>query len=802
MPKQQQLEANTNLPRQVVRTPVTLKLPEAHPKQFELINAFELHKDKNVRFVAGACGTKFGKLLRTNELVPTPDGWREHGSLKEGDYVFDQNGNPTKVIWTSGTKYDRNPHKITFSDGSILYADAEHLWLTETHTARKNQARVKSSNDRCKSTSFGAKVVTTREIMESLTIDVGGLSRPNHSITNCKPVNYTKKSFLLDPYILGAWLGDGSTGCGGMTGIDEEIFDEITKLNFCVVRSKTTNKSWYVHSLIPVLKNLGVAFDKHVPSQYLFGSVEQRLALLQGLMDTDGTIGKSGHCCFDNTNKRLSDAVAELCHSLGIITRRYTKQGMLYGVAKKLVYRVHFTTDLPVFRLSRKLARIRPVSERAKKRYITSIEVMPVEPMNCIAVESPDHLYLAGTSYIVTHNTYGCAVRITQEAWLNDHSLNWWVAPVHAQAEIAFAKVQELIPKTMMRVLKGDRKIIILNPDGTDRSTIEFKSAENEGNLRGAAVNFFIIDEAARVSYQAFVSVLTTVTQTRGRGIVISTPKGRNWFYNVYQWGNKFLSDGVTLKYDNPADDKHSEWMAIRMPTWANPFVPTESIEEARKQVPSDVFQQEYGAEFLDESAGVFKNIVGCRKGLPLRDTNGKPNYFPIPFHQYVIGVDLAKHRDYTVLTVMDKQTKHVVDFERFNQISWEIQYSKIIMLCHKWNRALCVIDSTGIGDPIVETLRSAGLPVEPYKISSNMAKRQLIDKLRVGLEQNRLSFPNIAPIIHELEIYEYTTSQSGVVQYSSPDGEHDDCVISLALAVWVADSAPFTYNFSNLSGV
>lgn len=345
----------------------------------------------------------------------------------------------------------------------------------------------------------------------------------------------------------------------------------------------------------------------------------------------------------------------------------------------------------------------------------------------------------------------------------------------------------------MMAVNKGDKRITLLNPDGSRRSVIEFKSADNEGTLRGAAVNFFIIDEAAYVSYAAFVSVLTTTTQTRGRGIVISTPKGRNWFYNVYQWGNKFLQDGVTPKYDNPADDKHSEWMAISMPTSANPFVPPESIEEARKQVPSDVFQQEYEAKFLDESAGVFRGITDCIKGTLEQ---------PQPLHQYVIGIDLARHRDYTVLCVMDRQRKHVVDFERFNQIQWEIQYRKIIEMCMKWNRALCVIDSTGLGDPIVETLKGAGIPVEPYKISSNMMKRQLIEKLRVAIEQKRISFPRIRQLIHELEIYEYKTTNSGVIQYSAPDGEHDDTVIATALAVWVADSAPFIYNFKHKRGV
>lgn len=402
--------------------------------------------------------------------------------------------------------------------------------------------------------------------------------------------------------------------------------------------------------------------------------------------------------------------------------------------------------------------------------------------------------FVAGACGTKFGKTYGCAIRVVKEAWENEHSLNWWVAPVHDQADIAFAKVQELLPQGMFIPYKGDKKIVLLNPDGKERSIIDFKSAENEGNLRGAAVNFFIIDEAARVSYEAFVSVLTTTTQTRGRGIVISTPMGRNWFYNVYQWGNKLLSDGVTPKYDDPNDDRHPEWMSIRMPTWANPYVPQESIEEARKQVPEDVFKQEYGAEFLDESAGVFRNISGCAIGSIKKA--------PESFHSYVVGVDLARHRDYTVLTVMDRETKSVVDYERFNQISWEIQYARILAMSAKWNRALCVIDSTGIGDPIVETLRNAGLPVEPYKISGNLAKRQLIEKLRVAMEQGRISYPRWNILIRELESYTMKTTASGVVQYSAPDDEHDDCVISLALATWVADSQPFIYKFRQLRGV
>jgi phage FluMu gp28-like protein len=206
------------------------------------------------------------------------------------------------------------------------------------------------------------------------------------------------------------------------------------------------------------------------------------------------------------------------------------------------------------------------------------------------------------------------------------------------------------------------------------------------------------------------------------------------------------------------------------------------------------VFQQEYEAEFLDESAGVFRGIQACVKGTI------EPS--PISGHYYVIGVDLARIRDYTVLTVMDRQRKHVVNQERFTSLAWEVQYMRIRDIAARYNGALCVVDSTGIGDPICESLRAGGVAVEPYKIGSHIAKQQLIEKLRVSIEQGRISFPKIPAMLYELEIYEYNVTDAGVIRYSAPDGQHDDCVISLALATWVADADVWTYKYYQRKGI
>jgi hypothetical protein len=356
---------------------------------------------------------------------------------------------------------------------------------------------------------------------------------------------------------------------------------------------------------------------------------------------------------------------------------------------------------------------------------------------------------------------------------------------------MAFSLIKRLLPKDTFVEYKADLKLVLLRPDGAEHSVIEMKSGDNPDSLRGFGVNFFVCDEAARMPYESAVSVLTTITQTMGKGFFISTPHARNWFYDFYQRGEKFFEDG-SPKCDSPADDEWAEWFSMRMPTWTNPHVPLESVRHMKKNLPDDVFRQEVAAQFLEDSAGVFRGVKDCIKGVLQPCTAG---------HRYIMGVDLAKLKDYTVLTVMDASTKHVVYHERFNKISWEAQYHKIIQVARQY-RALAVMDSTGIGDPIVETIQAAGIPVEPYKISGTTAKQQLIEKLKISIEQQKISFPDIPVLRRELQSYEYKLSESGAIKYSAPVGQHDDCVISLALANWVVAQDPWLYRYSQVRGI
>lgn len=387
----------------------------------------------------------------------------------------------------------------------------------------------------------------------------------------------------------------------------------------------------------------------------------------------------------------------------------------------------------------------------------------------------PDLKFVVGACGTKFGKTYGCSILVARMAWEEKDSLNWWVAPSYRQSEMAYRLVKRLLPKDTYVEYKADLRLELIEPDGGFHSAIEFKSAENDDNLRGFGVHFAILDEAARISQPSYESVWTTMTQTDGRMVIISTPKGRNWFYDEYQKGEK---SGLM-----PGDvDENPEWLSIRMPTWTNPYVKPQRILTMKKNMPGDVFEQEIAARFMLESAGVFRGIEGCiKKGLV--NQYGQPlNETPIAGHRYIVGVDLARKKDYTVIFVIDVLRRHVVYYARFNDMAWSVQKRRIIEVANLYNNAACWMDGTGVGDPIVEDVRNSGVKVQCY-IISNRSKQELIEKLRADIEFGRISFPQLPVLIKELRNYEYEINSNGNIRYSAPPGQHDDCVISLALA-------------------
>jgi phage FluMu gp28-like protein len=205
------------------------------------------------------------------------------------------------------------------------------------------------------------------------------------------------------------------------------------------------------------------------------------------------------------------------------------------------------------------------------------------------------------------------------------------------------------------------------------------------------------------------------------------------------------------------------------------------------------VFAQEYLADFLDEVAGVFHGVDACVHGELYEPTPAAAGHTP---HRFAIGVDLAKHSDFTVIFAVDidavrdgQVTPHVCAFTRLNTLDWSLQMDMIAQQSALYN-APVLLDSTGIGDPIHDVLRARGVPVFPYLLLGQR-KSQLIQNLSVTIQTKGVSFPDIQVLRQELASYQYSVSPSGNFLYSAPDGDHDDTVIALGLAVWAAQHYP-----------
>lgn len=313
---------------------------------------------------------------------------------------------------------------------------------------------------------------------------------------------------------------------------------------------------------------------------------------------------------------------------------------------------------------------------------------------------------------------------------------------------------------------------------------IEFWSLEDPDAGRGRKYRRVVIDEAAMVrnlEESWSNAIRPTLTDYEGDADLYSTPKGRNFFWKAYTWGE----DGANL-----------DWYAVRMPTISNPFIKPAEVEAARTQLPERVFQQEYLAEFLDDAGGVFR---GVSYAVDAGRTEDEP---PRARTRYCAGVDLARTQDFTVISVFDPNGRQVY-FERFNQISWERQIAAIVSAATRY-AADVVLDSTGVGDPIFERLEAAGLSVTPYHFS-NASKNAIIDNLAMGIERGSVRLMDLPVQTNELVAYEYQLTPSRNVRTGAPEGMHDDCVIGAALGYWgtsnetamtAAESDPFDMDY------
>ena len=292
---------------------------------------------------------------------------------------------------------------------------------------------------------------------------------------------------------------------------------------------------------------------------------------------------------------------------------------------------------------------------------------------------------------------------------------------------------------------------------------IDFRSSDRPENIEGFGYDKFFINEAGIVLKDEYLwnnAIRPMLWDYSASGVIGGTPKGKGVFNELFERGN---------------DPEQPLYQSFRFTTFDNPYLPIETIRADILDMPERVARQEIYAEFLDDTGVVFR-------GVPDIATLDRKR--PVPGHLYVIGADLAKVQDYTVLTVYDRSNNNQVWQDRFNKLEWPFQKTKIKELSSYYNNALVSIDSTGLGEPIFEDLQRSGVPIEPYHFT-NESKKELIEKLVIWIEQQKLRMLNIPETITEFNNFTYDISSTGKVRYEAPVGFHDDIVMSHALAIW-----------------
>jgi phosphate starvation-inducible protein PhoH len=468
--------------------------------------------ENTITFCQGSAGS--GKALTLNSKLFTKNGPITMGQVKIGDEIANPDGSFSKVlaVYPQGKK---QVFRVYFSNETYVDCCEEHLWSI-------NQDRKKNKI-----------IVNTKYLVENCKRHDG---KRILSIECTKPVNFNRKEYMIDPYFMGILISEGGLTNYNLTftSCEQQIYDRVassidekyiikTKQN---IDHRIVKKSRHFHKNLykTELKSLGLwgkySYEKYIPETYKYGSIDQRIALLQGLMDGDGTISKNGSASYSTTSYKLAQDFCELIYSLGGTTRIKSKIGSLKqdGTRYRTSYRCHLSlpNDISIFFLDRKKIKQTPRIKYLPKLYIDRVEKLNYEEMQCITVDHKNSLYLTD-NYIPTHNTH-CAVGLAIE-YLLDKKVDKIIVTrpvVEAGEKIGYlpGKYEEKLFPYLLPIEDEINYFIgpALNTSLKLNNKIEIVPL---GFMRGRNFHncFIVADECQNASYEQLKMLLTRIGQ-------------------------------------------------------------------------------------------------------------------------------------------------------------------------------------------------------------------------------------------------------------------------------------------------
>ena len=330
----------------------------------------------------------------------------------------------------------------------------------------------------------------------------------------------------------------------------------------------------------------------------------------------------------------------------------------------------------------------------------------------------------------------------------------WWVNPTFDNTYEAWLDFLNFFEQFVTRDNINKSRRQIFTPNG---GSIRMLGADNF--KRGAGINHVFVDEAAFMNLDELwnYQLRPMLLESKGGADFFSSTNGRNGFWQLYQ---------KAIDTDEP------NWQGNHYTSYDNPLLDPVEIDDIKHDTPARVFEQEYMAQFLDDGGAVFRNLKACIFDTPEQSRDGK----------VVFGVDWARHHDYTVITAIDTETRHVLEIDRFNQIDWTMQRNRLKAMYDRWLPSVIFAEANSIGEPNIEELQKIGLPVEPFQTTA-ASKAGIINGLALAFEQNDIGIPDDKMLLSELQAYSVERTSAGNYKYSAPSGLHDDMVMSLAIA-------------------
>ena len=345
----------------------------------------------------------------------------------------------------------------------------------------------------------------------------------------------------------------------------------------------------------------------------------------------------------------------------------------------------------------------------------------------------------------------------------------FYFAPTYKQGKKI---IWDNIDNNGFKMLNHIPKEIIKNKNETEMkidlingSYVQIIGTDNIDSIVGSNPYGCIFTEFSLQQKEAWDYIRPILIANGGWAIFNFTPRGTNHAYKLLQ----------SVK-DNP------NWFTQVLTVDDTDVISKEDLEEEKSQMPRDLFEQEYYCKFIDGASQFFKGIEKCLYNDPFE--------LPEENHEYKFGIDLAKSNDYTVITPIDLNTFKVGKQDRFNQIDYNVQKERIKSKYYQFGKPDITQDSTGIGDPIADDLSKDIINLYRYQFNEK-SRMDLLTNLQILIEQQKIKIPNDETLINELKSFEYIVSDKGKVSARCPDSQHDDCVMSLALAVWNLPDKP-----------